>query len=274
MDQGFSRRRLIAACMALPVAACTVGGAGPWRRHDPRSTAVVDHRVWQVFLDRNSRDWPDGITRVDYRRVSGADRDLLEAYVAEQSAIAVGSLARREQLAYWLNLYNALVARLVLDHPIVRSPDDIDIGGVFSRGPWSVPLVSVDGQPVSLDGIRRQVLAPVYQDPRWLYGLCDGTLGAPGLRRRAFTGGDVDRRLEDAAIEFVNHPRAVSVDPTQPGTIRLNALWRRHMVEFGGGIDGVFAGIDLYADPAIRSAIEGRPRVIWMDDRRLNDARV
>lgn len=272
MPRTLCRRSLLAACAALPVAACAAGpGPEVWRRHDPRSKQAVDHRVWQVFLDRNTRDWPDGVTRVDYARVSTADRELLEAYVSEQSAIPVGSLSRREQLAFWLNLHNALVVRLVLNHLIVRSPDDIDAGGVFSRGPWTAPLTAVAGRTVSLDGIRREVLSPVFRDPRWHYGLCDGTIGAPSLSRQAYRGVDVDRRLEDAAIDYVGHPRAVDPAPERPGIVRLNALWRRNIEDFGGSVQGVFASIDLYAEAATRAALAREPDVEWMDDRRLND---
>lgn len=275
MPRVIPRRRLLAALVALPVAACAGGpGAEIWRRHDPQSTRTVDHRVWQVFLDRNTRDWPDGITRVDYARVSSADRELLDAYIREQSAIPVIFLSRREQLAFWLNLYNALVVRLILDHFPLPSPDAIEADGLFSSGPWRRSLVSMSGRSLSLDGIRGEVLAPVFRDPRWHYGLCDGTLGAPSLSRRAFVGADVDRRLEDAAIDFIGHPRAVDLPRDRPAVVRLNALWRRHMTDFGGSLEGVLASIDLYAVPELRAALRDRSEVVWMDDRRLNDFRV
>lgn len=274
MPRVVTRRILIAALAGLP-AACA-GGPGPdiWHHHDPLSPRVVDHRVWQVFLDRNTRDWPDGITRVDYARVSTADRELLEAYIREQSALRVASLSRLEQLAFWLNLHNALVVRLILDHLIVGSPDEIESGGLFSQSPWDVPLVRVEGREVSLAGVRREVLAPVFRDPRWHYGLCDGTLGAPSLRRRAFVGPDVDRRLEDAAIDYIAHPRAVDLPADRPGVVRLNSLWRRHMADFGGTLQAVFASIDLYAEAELRAALSRNPEVVWMDDRRLNNFQV
>lgn len=265
---------MIAVLAGLP-AACA-GGPDPevWHRHDPLSPRVVDHRVWQVFLDRNTHDWPDGIVRVDYARVSTADRELLEAYIREQSALPVASLSRLEQLAFWLNLHNALVVRLILDHLIVGSPDEIETRGLFSRSPWDVPLVRVAGWAVSLSAIRREVLAPIFHDPRWHYGLCDATLGAPSLRRQAFVGADVDRLLEDAAIEYIAHPRAVDLPADRLGVVRLNSLWRRYMADFGGTLQAVFASIDLYAEAELRAALARNPEVEWTDDRRLNNFQV
>ena len=57
--------------------------------------------------------------------------------------VPVDRLARAEQLASWLNLHNALLVRVVLDHLFARSPDDIDLGGAFSRGPWTATLARV-----------------------------------------------------------------------------------------------------------------------------------
>ena len=274
MPRALTRRSLIAALAGLPVACAGGPGAEVWRLHDPLSPQVVDHRVWQVFLDRNTRDWPDGITRVDYARVPTADRELLEAYISEQSALPVASLSRAEQLAFWLNLHNALVVRLILDHLIVGSPDEIETGGLFSRGPRDVPLIRIEGREVSLAAIRREVLAPVFHDPRWHYGLCDATLGGPSLQRRAFLGADVDRRLEDAAIEYIAHPRAVDLPAGRPSVVRLNSLWRRNMADFGGTLQAVFASIDLYAEAELRAALAAKPDVVWMDDRRLNNFQV
>jgi hypothetical protein len=153
---------------------------------------------------------------------------------------------------------------------MVRSPDEIEAGGLFARGPWEAPLARVAGREVSLAGIRREVLAPVFHDPRWHYGLCDGTLGAPSLPRQAFIGADVDGRLEDAAIDYIGHPRAVDLPADRPGVVRLNSLWRRYMADFGGTLQGVFASIDLYAEAELRAALARTPDVVWMDDRRLN----
>lgn len=265
-----SRRSLLAA-LGLTLAGCA-GASDPaiWSRHTPGSVEVLDHRAWQLFLDRNSRIDADGVTRIDYAAVSSADRELLTEYLRALQAVRHDRLDRAEQLAFWLNLHNAAVVRLVLDHVIVRSPDDIDLGGPFADGPWEARVLTVMGEPISLSGIRRLALAPSFQDPRWHYGLSDATLGGPLLPRNAFEGATVDRALEDAAIAFINHPRAVRAGDDE---LILNALWRRNRVDFGGDLASIRAHIALYADRSLRAELDLDRPVRWIDDRRLNEVR-
>lgn len=265
-----SRRPVLLALAALPLAACAGGGGGAaWTAHTPGSTATVDHRAWQLFLDRHSFAGADGVTRVAYAGVPGTDRELLDQYLAGLERVPVGRLDRAEQLAFWLNLHNALMVRVVLGHLIASSPDDIDLGGPFAApGPWAATLARVGGAPVSLQAIRTAALRPVFRDPRWHYGLCDATLGGPSLPRTAFAGPTVDRALEDAAIGFVNNPRAVRVEAD---ALVLNAFWRRFRDDFGGSDAAVLDHVAVYADRELRAALQpGRP-VRWIDDRRLNE---
>lgn len=262
-----TRRFLLSALGAAAVAGCAAGSPR-WAAHAPQSATSVDHRAWQLFLDRHTFTGADGVTRVAYAEVPAADRELLRDYVASLERVPVGRLNRSEQLAYWLNLHNALMVEVVLRHLIARSPDEIDLGGGPARGPWSAALVRVEGAPVSLAGIRTGALRPVFRDPRWNYGLCDATLGGPALPRAAFHGEGVDRALEDAAIAYVNHPRAVRLESE---AIRLNAFWRRNLDDFGGSEAAVLAHVAAYADRELRAGLRpGRP-VAWMDDRRLNE---
>jgi len=262
-----SRRAVLSAIATLAVTGCAADG-GRWATHAPASSVIVDHRAWQLFLDRHTFVDAYGVTRVAYAAVPAADRELLDEYVAGLERVPVGELNRSEQLAYWLNLHNALMLRVVLGGLIARSPDEIDLGGGFARGPWRATLARVAGAPVSLDGIRASALRPVFKDPRWHYGLCDATLGGPALPRAAFEGDDVDRALEDAAIAYVNHPRAVRVEAEG---LRLNAFWRRNLADFGGSEAAVLSHLASYADRELRVELRpGRP-VAWMDDRRLNE---
>src|SRR5881394_1728451 len=77
-----------------------------------------------------------------YYRALKSDRGRLDAYVASLAAAPVDKQPRDVQLAFWLNAYNAVVLRTVVDHyPIQgRSPDYPrksirQIPGAFERLP-------------------------------------------------------------------------------------------------------------------------------------------
>src|SRR5206468_12311511 len=67
-------------------------------------------KVFDTLLDLYVRD---GLV---YYRALKADRGRLDGYVNALAAVAVDTLPREEQLAFWLNAYNALVLRTVIDH--------------------------------------------------------------------------------------------------------------------------------------------------------------
>lgn len=48
------------------------------------------------------------------------------------------------QLAYWINLYNALIVNLVIDHYPISSITKIK-SGWFSFGPWDMKITEVEG---------------------------------------------------------------------------------------------------------------------------------
>lgn len=277
-----NRRRVLSglSCLALlyPALAGCAGGTGSataWSAHTPGSTVRVDNRAWAIFLSRHSVEGADGITRVGYAGVPNTDRELLDQYIAGLAGTDLAALSRSEQLAFWINLHNALLVRLVLDHVIVSSPDEIDPGGSFSggtlsRGPWERTLIRIGWRPVSLAAIKRDALRPVFRDPRWHYALCDGTLGGPSLARVPYTGATIDRDLQDAAIDFVSSPRAVSFPD---GAQALSALWKRDMADFGGSLSGVLGHIRLYATAEVRQQLSVSRETRWIDDRRLNESR-
>jgi hypothetical protein len=57
----------------------------------------------------------------------------VDDYLAELSRTPIAQYSRAEQLAYWINLYNALTVRTVLRHYPVASIRDIDVGNHRSQ---------------------------------------------------------------------------------------------------------------------------------------------
>ena len=118
-----------------------------WTPHDPGSTATVDHGAWDRLLGRWVRAWPDGTHRVPYAEMGREERRALHDYLASLAAVPVGRLRRAEQFACWVNLYNALTMKVVLDAYPVTSIRDIDISpGLLADGPWGARLVVVEGE--------------------------------------------------------------------------------------------------------------------------------
>ena len=266
-------RPLLALALLLlagPLAAAPEAELWPrWQAHQPGAAAAIDHAAWDRFLAAYVVAGADGINRVAYGRVTAGDRAALEGYIAELAAKKISEFDRPEQLAYWINLYNALTVKLVLDHYPVESIRDIDTSpGLFADGPWGEKLVTVEGETLSLDDIEHRIVRPIWRDPRIHYAVNCASLGCPDLRRQAFTGAGLEAMLEQAARDFIGHPRGVRVSGER---VYVSAIYDWFEEDFGGG-DGVLAHIKRYASPDLaRSLLRVYRRIEMEYDWSLND---
>ena len=161
-----------------------------WQAHAAQGTEAVNHAPWDNLLKKYLvTSHPSGINRFRYGSVLAADRQMLAEYLRKLQTAKVSSLNRKEQKAYWINLYNALTVQVILDHYPVKSIKDIDISpGLFSNGPWDAKLLAIEGEKVSLNDIEHRILRPIFKDRRLHYALNCASLGCPNLQPKAYTG--------------------------------------------------------------------------------------
>lgn len=226
-----------------------------WQAHDPAATARVDHGPWDRILRSYVAPDAAGLNRFDYAGISVPDRAALDGYIAGLAALPVSRYTRAEQRAYWINLYNALTVQVVLAHYPVDSIRDIDISpGLFANGPWDKPLLTIEGQDITLNDIEHRILRPIWRDPRIHYALNCASVGCPDLQRRAFTATNSEAMLEAAARGFVNSPRGARF--TDDGLI-VSSIYRWFREDFGGTEAGVIAHLKRYAEPALAARLAG-----------------
>lgn len=231
-----------------------------WQQHDPAATASIDHTKWEAFLQAFVMPGhPSGINRVRYEDAARTERQELRAYIERLQAVPISRFNRAEQLAYWINLYNAATVNLVLEHFPVASIRDINpssgfLSGLFGGGPWQRKLLEVESEEISLDDIEHRILRPIWRDNRIHYGVNCASLGCPNLQPEAFTADNAFRLLNEGARAYVNHPRGVSF---QDGTLRLSSIYDWFQEDFGGSTRGVLAHLIQYAEPELRERLAG-----------------
>lgn len=132
--------------------------------------------------------------------------------------------SRDEQLAYWLNLYNVtLLNEVVAVYPRKDLKKLLD----GKNSILSKKLLKVAGVPLSLNDIQYTILKENYNNnPMIMYGLYQGVIGGPNIRRRAYTGSDVWRALENNALEFVNSNRGTYSQDQK--TFHVSGLYDRN----------------------------------------------
>jgi hypothetical protein len=269
-------RRLLATTLCLiAIAIAGSGRAGPdavlwerWLAHDRHAMREVDHGAWEAFLVRYVRIGPDNIHRVAYSLVTPADREALDAYLGRLSSTAISQYNRAEQLAYWINLYNALAVQTVLEHYPIASIRDVGAGHL--EGPFDAPLIEVEGHAVSLNDIQNRILRPIWRDPRVLYALSCAALGCPNLQPVPFTSDQLDRQLSDAAMAYVNDRRCIEMEDQE---LVVSSLFRWYRQDFGGSDEAVNHHLMGFAAPRLAMKLQRYDRIAGdVFDWRLNDA--
>ena len=151
-----------------------------------------------------------------YYRALRQDRRLLDAYLNGLATASIDSASRDEQLAFWLNAYNALILRTVIDHaPIPQRSREYPPGSIRQiPGAFERLTHRVAGRTVTLDQIEQTIL-PTFNDPRVYFALGRGAVGSGRLRSEPFTGTGLERQLTEVANECVTHAQCVAIDRAQ-----------------------------------------------------------
>jgi Protein of unknown function, DUF547 len=237
------------------------------------SAATVDHSAWSKLLSAYVVESPDGINRVRYADFKRDGQRDLKTYLAALQTVDVASLGRKEQWAYWANLYNAKTIDIVLTAYPVKSIKDISLGGgllaAVTGGPWKAKVLKVAGQELSLDDIEHGILRPVFKDPRVHYSVNCASIGCPNLMREAFTGATLDAQLDAGAKAYVNNARGFNISGDR---LKASSIYDWFAADFGGA-PGVLAHVRKYAEPALKQKLESITTISSYDyNWSLNDA--
>jgi hypothetical protein len=129
----------------------------------------------------------------------------------------------KEKLAFWLNVYNALVIKNIIDG---KSPN-----GMMDHMTFFGSNIKIGGRGFDLNAIEGDILRK-FKDPRVYFGIVPATSSAPKLRSQAFTGEQVDQQLEAAARDFINDKRRNRFSAALQAA-KLSKVFEEHRAEFG-----------------------------------------
>ncbi len=212
------------------------------------STRRIDHAAWQRWLDRYvDAQHPSGINRVRYSQVNAQGQAELGSYINSLTRIDPRPLNRSEQMAYWLNLYNAVTVQVVLQHPGIDSIRDIK-SGFFSSGPWGLKLVTVAGHALSLNEIEHGILRPGFKDHRVHFAANCASMGCPNLAAEAYDGQRLNAQLATAEQTYLAHPRGVHFDGD---TLVLSSIFDWYSDDFAPDEAGVLRYLSAQVPPSL-----------------------
>ena len=168
------------------------------------NAAPIEHDIWNKLLKKHV----DNKGLVDYKGFQ-KDRSELKKYLDLVSKNAPNSKwIKDEQLAYWINAYNAYTVELILEHYPLKSIKDIgaSIKIPFVNTPWDVKFIEIGGKKMDLNNIEHGIIRKQFSEPRIHFALVCATKSCPPLRNEAYTADKLDKQLDDQGSTFLNNP--------------------------------------------------------------------
>ena len=151
------------------------------------------HNRWSIellkFVDENGQ--------VDYVNWS-KNRVGLDAYIsALKKNHPKPHWTKNQIMSYWINAYNALTIKIILDNYPVSSIKEI-------KNPWSKKIINYDSNTYSLDDIEHSILRKM-GDPRIHFAINCASISCPKLLNTAYLPHKIDYQLDKAASYFINN---------------------------------------------------------------------
>ena len=131
--------------------------------------------------------------------------------------------SKNDKLAYWINAYNALVIKLMIENPETNILE-ISFGHLI----WLTKF-DVGFKKTSLYEIEHKILRRL--DPRIHFAISCGSKSCPPLGQRIFLGSTLDVQLENSAKDFINDKNNVFIDFDNK-TLYLNKIFKWYKKDF------------------------------------------
>jgi len=135
--------------------------------------------------------------------------------------VPLEKFSRKSQMAYWLNLHNALVIEQIALHYPTKYPEEIRIADA-QLPLHEAKLTKIHGVKLSLKNIRQDIVHRNWRNPNAIYGFYRGTVGGPNIQNMAYTAANIEGLLEKGAEQFVNSLRGVAKTKK---TITVSAIY-------------------------------------------------
>lgn len=196
-------------------------------------TAQPSHAAFDALLKKYVS--ADG--KVNYKNFK-SEKAALDSYIQTLSDNAPqNNWSKNNKMAYWINAYNALTIKLILQNYPLSKITDLDGGKT-----WDVKRNSLGGKKLSLNDIENTILRPM-GDARIHFAINCAAKSCPPLFNQAFTAENVDDCLELRTKQFINS----SANNLKSNEIKISKIFDWYGKDFGN----VAAYVAKYANTKV-----------------------
>jgi hypothetical protein len=183
---------------------------------------LADASAWTALLKK----YVSPLGKVDYK---GFIKDSVELNkflksVSDNPPLP-GKWSKEEQIAYWLNAYNAFTVQIVIRHYPLKSIKDIGskIQIPFVNTPWDLKFIHIGGKTYDLNNLEHGIIRK-FNEPRIHFAVNCASFSCPKLRTEAYTASKLNEQLDEQAKLFINNT-AVNKIAAQDATVSKLFSW-------------------------------------------------
>lgn len=202
----------------------------------------IDHTLW----DSQLHDYVDEYGLINYQKWL-QDTLRLQRYLdlLRDNYPNDEHWSRDEQMAYWINAYNAFTIELILDYYPLTSIKDIKRGIPFVNSVWDIKFIKLDDTEFDLNNIEHGILRKKWDDPRIHFALVCASLSCPKLQPFAYTAAQLDSQLNVSAKQFLQTSFRNDI---QQRPVKLSKILSWYWTDFKDHYDGRYALVNKYTD--------------------------
>lgn len=217
----------------------------------------IDHRIWDGLLKDHVSDG-----YVKYGDMKKDEAKLDEYLALVSNTPPKDDWTKDQELAYWINAYNAFTVKLILKNADKKlgSIKDLekDINLPFVNTPWDIKFFEIDGKEMDLNKIEHGIVRKDFDEPRIHFVMVCAAKSCPPLRNEAYVPERLDEQLTAQTKSFLNNDKMNKIEPNMA---KVTSLFDWYKKDFKKGDNTVPMFINKYSDTQLNADAE----ITYMD---------
>lgn len=184
------------------------------------TTQEFSHAAWDNLLKK----YVNSAGAVDYAGFK-KDKAILANYIQSLATVNISGMSKNEQLAFWINAYNANTVYLIAQNYPMTSIMDLYGGNV-----WKVLKLKVAGSSLTLNDIESEKLIKGLGEPRVHFAVNCAAASCPPLLNRAWSAATMNADLTNRTSTFINNRKYNTISPKAAS---LSKIFEWYASDFG-----------------------------------------
>lgn len=224
---------------------------------------AFDFTGWDALLKKNVA--PKVISGVKLNAVNYKSINNDPAYkklIKDLKSFNLSELnSKKEKLAFWINVYNVMAVKMVLDNYPVKSIKD---AGSLFKSVWKKEVGVVAHKVTTLNDIEHEILRKL-EEPRIHVAIVCASVSCPDLRPEAYSADKLEMQLDDQLIKFLSNQRKGLKIDSAGNKVYLSSIFKWFEEDFESK-GGVVSYLTKYVDSRyMTTLISGKLKVKYLD---------